>query len=610
MLSSVNNQTGEVEITSIKVDNSVEENRGSCWQDCLSNQFPVTKYESEGKLSVFQVGVPHEGYTIETQLKNDKMNGKSKIISNDDVVVAKLTFVDGVANGPCTLYDNSGFLYFEGLFVDGYRSGKGKEFGNKGNVIFDGYFKLGKRAKLYRVPEMKEYWKELDEKSNKVLSVSKRDEYGRKCGICYFYNEDNSIIRVSEWNEENETLYSGYYKLYDVVHNMWIEGLFENGILNGTCKMFDIKGNVIFDGFFENGVKRKLLKMDEMDGYWKELDENDDNKVLSVSKRDEYGRKIGICYFYNEDNSIIRVSEWNEGKEKCVIKQFYGNQMIEFKNGTKRYEGEYVNSLKCEYKRDGKGKEYDKNGKTMIYQGNYANGKRNGRGTSYHNREVKYDGEWINGVTKRSFYIWNGLILLVGLIIVIFLFMFNTFIGIAALIIFIMCCVLYYYYVKNRKQKTIQYDTKNEKSKKNPNDIKAFDIKCNRILPIVSPCFFVELIEIGDDCFGSVKTFKIEGLNRLKTIKIGNNSFTQVISTVNWDGNKVNNKSRSFHILNCESLESIQIGEWSFCDYAGLFELKNLPQLQSIQIGTVGRDSFNFYCSSFVIRGIELILNN
>ena len=130
MLSSVNNQTGEVEITSIKVDNSVEENRGSCWQDCLSNQFPVTKYESEGKLSVFQVGVPHEGYTIETQLKNDKMNGKSKIISNDDVVVAKLTFVDGVANGPCTLYDNSGFLYFEGLFVDGYRSGKGKEFGN------------------------------------------------------------------------------------------------------------------------------------------------------------------------------------------------------------------------------------------------------------------------------------------------------------------------------------------------------------------------------------------------------------------------------------------------------------------------------------------------
>ena len=40
-----------------------------------------------------------------------------------------------------------------------------------------------------------------------------------------------------------------------------------------------------------------------------------------------------------------------------------------------------------------------------------------------------------------------------------------------------------------------------------------------------------------------------------------------------------------FHILNCESLESIDIGEYSFSDFGGDFELKNLPQLQSIQIG-------------------------
>ena len=34
----------------------------------------------------------------------------------------------------------------------------------------------------------------------------------------------------------------------------------------------------------------------------------------------------------------------------------------------------------------------------------------------------------------------------------------------------------------------------------------------------------VESIEIGNNCFGSVQTFRIEGLNRLKSIKIGNNS--------------------------------------------------------------------------------------
>ena len=110
-------------------------------------------------------------------------------------------------------------------------------------------------------------------------------------------------------------------------------------------------------------------------------------------------------------------------------------------------------------------------------------------------------------------------------------------------------------------------------------------------------------VEIGDECFGSIQTFRIEGLNQLKTIKIGNNSFTQENNSYGSD------KSKSFHILNCESLKSIEIGEYSFVDFAGEFELKNLPQLQSIQIGTVRSDSNNFCCSSFMIRGIYMILN-
>ena len=124
----------------------------------------------------------------------------------------------------------------------------------------------------------------------------------------------------------------------------------------------------------------------------------------------------------------------------------------------------------------------------------------------------------------------------------------------------------------------------------------------------------VESIEIGDNCFGSVKTFRIDGLNRLKTIKIGKNSFTELKSKY-WKYDlditikKANDESRSFHILNCESLESIQIGKYSFSDFGGDFELKNLPRLQSILIGIVGNDSSNFFYSSFVIQGIELILN-
>ena len=149
-----------------------------------------------------------------------------------------------------------------------------------------------------------------------------------------------------------------------------------------------------------------------------------------------------------------------------------------------------------------------------------------------------------------------------------------------------------------------------------PSDIQSFD---QSITSIIFPNYscnnrdyiefnlsrftLIESIRIGCECFKSVQTFKIEGLNRLKTIKIGSNSFIQK----KWKYG--NDESKSFHILNCESLESIFIGEYSFGDFGGGFELKNLPQLQSIQIGTIGSTSYNFYYSSFVIRGIFMILN-
>ena len=105
----------------------------------------------------------------------------------------------------------------------------------------------------------------------------------------------------------------------------------------------------------------------------------------------------------------------------------------------------------------------------------------------------------------------------------------------------------------------------------------------------------LEELIIGDDCFENVNLFKIDGLNELKSLKIGNISFS------NSNGN---DESRSFSVLNCIELESIEIGSFSFRDYGGGFELKNLPKLSTIKIGEIGFNSFNFCFSSFVIKGI------
>ena len=113
----------------------------------------------------------------------------------------------------------------------------------------------------------------------------------------------------------------------------------------------------------------------------------------------------------------------------------------------------------------------------------------------------------------------------------------------------------------------------------------------------------LEELIIGDDSFENVNEFIINGLNELKSLKIGMNSFTK---KKNSSGN---DESRSFSILNCNELESIEIGEFSFSDYGGGFELRNLPKLLSIKIGEIGSRSYNFYYSSFVIKGIiDMIL--
>ena len=105
----------------------------------------------------------------------------------------------------------------------------------------------------------------------------------------------------------------------------------------------------------------------------------------------------------------------------------------------------------------------------------------------------------------------------------------------------------------------------------------------------------LEELVIGDSCFRLVDKFVIDGLNELKSLKIGKNSFTRRTD---------NNSSRSFVISNCIELESIEIGHHSFSDYGGGFKLVNLPKLSTIKIGEIGYDSYNFRYSSFVVKGI------
>ena len=129
--------------------------------------------------------------------------------------------------------------------------------------------------------------------------------------------------------------------------------------------------------------------------------------------------------------------------------------------------------------------------------------------------------------------------------------------------------------------------------------VKHLKLNDNCILNDFDVSLFSNLEEliIGNDCFDNVNLFKIDGLKHLKSIKIGDNSCTK-----NKEGYG-ENATRSFSLMNCDELELIEIGRFSFSDYAGKFEVKNLPSLSSIKMGEIGRISYNFYYSSFAIEG-------
>ena len=117
----------------------------------------------------------------------------------------------------------------------------------------------------------------------------------------------------------------------------------------------------------------------------------------------------------------------------------------------------------------------------------------------------------------------------------------------------------------------------------------------------------LQTLWIEDDNFMYVKQFNISDNVLLTNVIIASNSFTQKKYSYGYDA------SKSFRLMDCDSLKRLEIGKYSFSDY-GQFELKNLPSLQTIRIGYIAMDrmtvgsSSNFYSCSLYIRGMKLTI--
>ena len=102
-------------------------------------------------------------------------------------------------------------------------------------------------------------------------------------------------------------------------------------------------------------------------------------------------------------------------------------------------------------------------------------------------------------------------------------------------------------------------------------------------LRLVSWLYSLKQIVIGDDCFGAVRFFELDGLCELESVVIGKKSFTIVNKDLYREGDYESNDG-VFRVVNCPRLWILRTGNHSFSDYRS-FEMSNLPSLTQLDLG-------------------------
>ena len=129
--------------------------------------------------------------------------------------------------------------------------------------------------------------------------------------------------------------------------------------------------------------KRKL----QLIKYNKSLKNKIDITILNYKLFSEryiiYTANERVKVYNSKYDGIIYEGEFLNGKKNGKGKEYYDGQLV--------FEGEYLNG-----QRNGKGKEYYND--ELIYEGEYLKGKKNGKGKEYNKYDgIMYEGEFLNG---------------------------------------------------------------------------------------------------------------------------------------------------------------------------------------------------------------------
>jgi len=295
-------------------------------------------------------------------IKIDKKDGKVKEYNSfNDILLYEGEYLNGKRNGQGKEYNIIGNIIFEGEYLNGKRwNGRGKEFNDKNEITYIGGYINGKKG-----GKGTEYKNEFDKIQNSPIDrVIFEGEYlnGEKNGHGKEYSGGDLVFEGEFINGQRNGKGIEYYGNHKVFEGEYIDGQkCGNGEEYDTCGRLIFKGKYLFN--HKKSGKKYINKCLEFDGEYLF------DRKWTGEGYDDNGNKI-----YELSNGTGYIREYNEN-----------NKLI--------YEGEYYDG-----RRNGKGKEYNDKNDELLFEGEYLHGKRwNGQKYKCKNNELIIDEEYING---------------------------------------------------------------------------------------------------------------------------------------------------------------------------------------------------------------------
>ena len=124
-------------------------------------------------------------------------------------------------------------------------------------------------------------------------------------------------------------------------------------------------------------------------------EKKDENKLFEKLKSLYILKGILSMLWTNKKLDMIKYNKKLQNKLQLNIE--------DYKNISKRYKLAEANGF---------GKEYIKNTEIIIFDGNYLNGRKNGKGKEYYtNGNIKFDGEYLNGkkIKGKGFDVYGNI---------------------------------------------------------------------------------------------------------------------------------------------------------------------------------------------------------